>query len=454
MATSNGSFANAAAGVGTRGKPIKCKAAVAWGPGEPLVIEEVEVAPPERLEVRVKVLFTSICHTDLSAWKGENELHRKFPRIFGHEAAGVVESVGEGVDGLAPGDHIVPIFTGECGECVYCESDKTNLCQTYRVDPLKGTMLSDNGTRFSAVDKSGLRQPVYHFLNTSTFTEYTVLDAACAVKVNEKAPLEKMYLLSCGISTGVGAAWNTANVSAGSTVAVFGLGAVGLAVVEGSRLRGAARIIGVDINPEKFTKGKEMGVTDFIDSKTCDKPVHEVIREMTNGGVDYSFECTGLNEVLREAFVSTHDGWGLTVVLGIHATPKMMPLHPMELFDGRRITGSVFGDFKGKSQLPDLVDKCINGEVNINFDAFITHKMPFSDINKAFQLLEEGKSLRRGIMCPVDLNPLRDRNKVILGLSERTYVENVLKRYSMRAYDATSVPVVKGDRSDDIITQT
>ncbi|KAJ1262534.1 hypothetical protein BS78_09G115600 [Paspalum vaginatum] len=411
MATSNGSFANAAAGVvGTRGKPIKCKAAVAWAPGEPLVIEEVEVAPPERLEVRVKVLFTSICHTDLSAWKGENELHRKFPRILGHEAAGVVESVGEGVDGLTPGDHIVPIFTGECGECVYCESDKTNLCRTYRVDPLKGTMLSDNGTRFSVVDKSGLRQPVYHFLNTSTFTEYTVLDAACAVKVNQKAPLEKMYLLSCGISTGVGAAWNTANVSAGlllqysglvllvsnagSTVAVFGLGAVGLAVVEGARLRGAARIIGVDINPKKFTKGKEMGVTDCIDSKTCDKPVHEVIGEMTNGGADYSFECTGFNDVLREAFVSTHDGWGLTVVLGIHATPEMMPLHPMELFDGRRITGCVFGDFKGKSQLPDLVDKCINGEVNINFDAFITHKMPFSDINKAFQLLEEGKSLR------------------------------------------------------------
>ncbi|KAK8445235.1 hypothetical protein SEVIR_9G289100v4 [Setaria viridis] len=392
-ANGNGSLANG--GSGTRGKPIKCKAAVAWGPGEPLSLEEVEVAPPGRLEVRVKVLFTSICHTDLSAWKGETEMHRKFPRIFGHEAAGVVESVGDGVEDLVPGDHVIPIFTGECRECVYCGSDKTNLCGTYRVNPFKSTMTSDGGTRFAVVDaSSGERQPVYHFLNTSTFAEYTVLDAACAVKVHPKAPLEKMCLLSCGISTGVGAAWNTANVSTGSTVAVLGLGAVGLAVAEGARLRGAARIIGVDINPEKFTKGKEMGVTDFIDSKACDKPVHEVIREMTDGGVDYSFECTGINDVLREAFLSTHDGWGLTVVLGIHATPKMMPLHPMELFDGRRITGCAFGDFKGKSQLPDLVDKCINGEVNINFDGFITHKLPFSDINKAFQLLEEGKSLR------------------------------------------------------------
>ncbi|KAF8652790.1 hypothetical protein HU200_062688 [Digitaria exilis] len=388
----NGGFVNGAC---TQGKPIKCKAAVAWGPGEPLVMEEVELAPPGRLEVRVKLLFTSICHTDLSFLKGENELQRKFPRVLGHEAAGVVESVGEGVEDLAPGDHVVPIFNGECGSCAYCDSGKTNLCGPYRVDPFKSTMTSDGGTRFSVVDRSsGDRRPVYHFLNTSTFAEYTVLDAACAVKVHPEAPLEKMCLLSCGISTGVGAAWNTANVSAGSTVAVFGLGAVGLAVAEGARLRGAARIIGVDINTGKFTKGKEMGITDFIDSKASDKPVHEVIREMTDGGVDYSFECTGINGVLRESFLSTHDGWGLTVVLGIHATPKMLPLHPMELFDGRRITGCVFGDMKGKSQLPGIVDKCMNGELKLNFDGFITHRMPFSDINEAIRLLEEGKSLR------------------------------------------------------------
>ncbi|KAL5229770.1 hypothetical protein ABZP36_028546 [Zizania latifolia] len=347
------------------------------------------------MEVRVKVLFTSICHTDLSAWKGENELQRKFPRILGHEAAGVVESVGEGVDDLAAGDHVVPVFTGECGACAHCESGKTNLCKTYRVDPFKSTMVTDGGTRFTVVDRSsGERRPVYHFLNTSTFAEYTVIDAACVVKINPRAPLHKMCLLSCGLSTGLGAAWNTANVSKGTTVAIFGLGAIGLAVAEGARLRGASRIIGVDVKPEKFAKGKEMGITDFINSKASGKPVHEVIREMTDGGVDYSFECTGINDVLREAFVSTHDGWGLTVVLGIHATPRMLPLHPMELFNGRRITGCVFGDFKAKSQLPQLVDRCLQGEVKINFDGFITHEMPFEDINKAFQLLEEGKSLR------------------------------------------------------------
>lgn len=381
-------------GGSTKGKPIKCKAAVAWGPGEPLVMEEVQVAPPARMEVRVKVLFTSICHTDLSFWRGENERQRRFPRIFGHEAAGVVESVGEGVEDLAPGDHVVPIFNGECGTCAYCHSSATNLCGTYRVDAFKSTMVSDDGTRFSVVNTSGDTVPVYHFLNTSTFAEYTVLDAACAVKINPAAPLEKMCLLSCGISTGVGAAWNTANVSKGSTVAIFGLGAVGLAVGEGARIRGASRIIGVDINSEKFAKGKEMGITDFINSKACGKPVHEVIRELTDGGVDYSFECSGNVDVLREAFVSTHDGWGLTVVLGIHPTPRMMPLHPMELFDGRRIIGCVFGDFKGKSQLPLLVDQYMQGEVKINFDGFITHEMPFSEINEAFRLLEEGKSLR------------------------------------------------------------
>ncbi|KAJ4807104.1 alcohol dehydrogenase [Rhynchospora pubera] len=379
----------------TVGHPITCKAAIVWGPSEPLVVQEVRVDLPKRLEVRMKVLYTSICHTDLSAWKGENESQRAYPRILGHEAAGVVESVGEGVEDLKPGDHVVPIFTGECGNCSYCKSDMTNLCGDFRVNPLKSTMVGDGKTRFSAVGPTGGDPvPVYHFLNTSTFSEYTVLDSACVVKINPNAPLERMCLLSCGISTGVGAAWNTANVTEGSTVAIFGLGAVGLAVAEGSRLRGASKIIGVDINPDKFAKGEEMGITDFINSKECNKPVNQVIKEMTNGGVDYSFECAGNLDVLREAFISTHDGWGRTIVLGIHPTPRMLPLHPMELFDGRRITGCVFGDFKGKSQLPDIVDKCMKGEIKINFDGFITHELPFEEINQAFQLLEEGKSLR------------------------------------------------------------
>ncbi|CAN6480426.1 unnamed protein product [Victoria cruziana] len=372
---------------GTQGKVITCKAAVLWGPNEPFVIEEIQVEPPQPLEVRIKVLYTSICHTDLSFWKGENEAQQKFPRILGHEAAGIVESVGEGVADLKPGDHVVPIFNGECGDCAYCRSEKTNLCGKYRVDPFRSTMLNDGRTRFSVRG-----QPVYHFLSTSTFSEYTVLDYACVVKVDRKAPLEKMCLLSCGVSTGVGAVWNAAKMEAGATVAVFGLGGVGLAVAEGARVSGASRIIGVDINPDKFPKAKRMGVTDFVNPKDYDRPVHQVIGELIEGGVDYSFECTGNYEVLREAFVSTHDGWGRTIIVGIHASPKMLPLHPMELFNGREIIGSTFGGFKGRTQLPGLAHRCMKGEVNL--EGFITHELRLQEINDAFKLLIEGRSLR------------------------------------------------------------
>ncbi|XP_043715176.1 alcohol dehydrogenase-like 4 [Telopea speciosissima] len=378
----------------TKGKVITCKAAVVWGPGQPISIEEVQVHPPQKMEVRMKVLYTSICHTDLSAWKGENEAQQMYPRILGHEAAGIVESVGEGVLDMREGDNVVPIFNGECGDCSYCKSDKTNLCKRFRVNPMKAVMVNDWKTRFWTRDG---QKPIYHFLNTSTFVEYTVLDSACVVKIDANAPLRKMSLLSCGVSTGIGAAWNTANVQEGSSVAIFGLGAVGLAVAEGARLRGASQIIGIDINSEKFIKGKTVGINHFINpndlpNEKGQKAVHEIIQEMTKGGVDYSFECSGNLEVLREAFLSTHDGWGLTVVLGIHPTPRMLPLHPMELFDGRRIVGSVFGDFKGKTQLPHFALECMHGVVNL--DGFISHELPFAEINEAFQLLADGKALR------------------------------------------------------------
>ncbi|KAL2516639.1 Alcohol dehydrogenase-like 3 [Abeliophyllum distichum] len=372
----------------TVGKVITCKAAVAYSPGQPLVVEEILVDPPHKMEVRIKILFTSICHSDLSAWQGENEAQQVYPRILGHEASGLVESVGEGVTDMEIGDHVVPIFNGECGDCVYCKSEKTNLCDKFRVNAFKSVMTNDGKTRFSTKDG----KPIYHFLNTSTFSEYTVLDSACVVKIDQKAPLKKMTLLSCGVSTGLGAVWNTAKVQAGATVAVFGLGAVGLAVVEGARTRGASRIIGVDVNSDKRVKGEAIGITDFINPKDTENPVHQQIKEMTNGGVCYSFECAGNLDVLREAFLSTHGGWGLTVVLGIHPTARMLPLHPMELFDGRRIVGSVFGDFKGKSQLPHFVNQCMNGVVKL--DEFITHEMPFANINQALQLLIDGKSLR------------------------------------------------------------
>ncbi|KAF9591495.1 hypothetical protein IFM89_004549 [Coptis chinensis] len=372
----------------TRGKVINCKAAVVYGPEEPLVIEEVQVAPPQKMEVRIKILYTSICHTDLSAWIGENENQRVYPRILGHEAAGIVESVGEGVVDMKEGDHVIPIFNGECGDCVYCKSEKTNLCGKYRVNPMKSVMDIDGKPRFSTPDG----KPIYHFLSTSTFSEYTVLDSACVVKIDSKAPLKKMSLLSCGVSTGVGAVWNTANVHSGASVAIFGLGAVGLAAAAGAKSRGATRIIGVDINKDKFIKGKAMGMTEFINPKDLNRPVHEEIKELTDGGVHYTFECSGNLDVLREAFLSTHDGWGLTVILGIHPTPRMLPIHPMELFDGRKIVGSVFGDFKGKTQLPHFAEECMRGVVNL--DEFITHELPFSKINEAFQLLIDGKSLR------------------------------------------------------------
>ncbi|BAT84118.1 hypothetical protein LR48_Vigan03g093900 [Vigna angularis] len=390
MANENGS-SNSKPTRDTKGKIITCKAAVAYGPGEPFVVEEILVHPPQKFEVRVKILYTSICHTDLSAWRGENESQRAYPRILGHEASGIVESVGEGVSEVEEGDTVVPIFNGECGECCYCKSEKSNKCERYGVNPMKKVMEGDGRSRFSTVDG----KPIFHFLNTSTFSEYTVVDSACVVSFRHSdhtLTTKNLTLLSCGVSTGVGAAWNIANVHSGSSVAVFGLGAVGLAVAEGARARGASRIIGVDINPDKFIKAKAMGVTDFINPKDEEKPLYERIRKMTDGGVDYSFECTGNVDVLRDAFLSAHAGWGLTVILGIHASPSLLPIHPMELFHGRSIIGSVFGGFKGKSQLPNFATQCGNGVVKL--DNFITHELPIEEIDKAFDLLITGKSLR------------------------------------------------------------
>ncbi|XP_071706862.1 alcohol dehydrogenase-like 4 isoform X2 [Rutidosis leptorrhynchoides] len=339
------------------GKEITCTAAVAWGPGEPFSIQQIRVKPPQKMEVRIKIHFTSICHTDLSAWKGQNESQRVYPRIFGHEASGIVESVGEGVEDMKEGDHVLTIFNGECGECVYCKSKTSNLCEKFRVNPFQSVMRNDGKTRFYTLDG----KPIYHFLNTSTFSEYTVVDSACVVKIDPKAPLNKMTLLSCCLSTGFGAVISTANVQQGSTISVFGLGAVGLAVIQGAKTRGASKIIGVDINDDKRIKGEIMGMTEFINPNNLKEPVHE--------------------------------GWGLTIILGIHPTPRMLPLHPMELFDGRTITGSVFGGCKGKTQIPFFVDDCMKPE-GVPLDEFITHELSFNDIDQAFELLIQGKSLR------------------------------------------------------------
>jgi len=371
----------------TAGKVITCRAAVAWGPKQPLVIEEIQVDPPQAMEVRIKITHTSVCQTDIALWVGGDETLQAFPRIFGHEGAGIVESVGEGVTDIKEGDHVIPLFTGECGDCVCCKSNRTNKCDNFKIDLTRSVMRNDGKTRFSIRGK-----PVYHFMSTSTFSEYTVVDYACVVKINPEAPLNKACLLACGITTGVGAALYIANIEPGSTVAIFGLGTVGLAVSEGARMRGASRIIGIDTNPTKFMKASALGVTDCINPKDHEKPIHEVIREMTDGGVCFSFECLGNTDVLYEAFLATRESLGVTVLLGLDMSPRKISFHPCELF-ARRIVATTFGGVKGKSQLPYLVDTLLmNKEMRV--EEFITHELPFSEINKAFELLLEGKSLR------------------------------------------------------------
>ncbi|KZV23172.1 alcohol-dehydrogenase family protein [Dorcoceras hygrometricum] len=296
---------------GSTGKVIRCKAAVAWEAGKPLVIEEVEVAPPQEKEVRLKILFTSLCHTDLFFWEAQGQTPL-FPRIFGHEAGGIVESVGEGVTELKPGDHVLPVFTGECKECRHCKSAESNMCETLRINTDRGVMLSDGKSRFS---KDG--KPIYHFLGTSTFSEYTVVHVGCVAKINPAAPLDKVCVLSCGISTGLGATMNVAKPTKGSTVAIFGLGAVGLAAAEGARICGASRIIGVDLNSDRFDEARKFGMTEFVNPKDHDRPVQEVIAEMTDGGVDRSVECTGNINVMISAFECVHDGWGVAVLVGV-----------------------------------------------------------------------------------------------------------------------------------------
>ncbi|KAB1210314.1 Alcohol dehydrogenase 1 [Morella rubra] len=378
----------------TAGQVIHCKAAVAWEAGKPLKIEEVEVAPPQVMEVRLKILFTSLCHTDVYFWeaKGQTPL---FPRIFGHEAGGIVESVGEGVTDLKPGDHVLPVFTGECKECRHCKSEESNMCDLLRINTDRGVMLSDGKTRFSI---NG--QPIYHFVGTSTFSEYTVVHVGCVAKINPAAPLDKVCILSCGISTGLGATLNVAKPKKGSTVAIFGLGAVGLAAAEGARIAGASRIIGVDLNTNRFNEAKKFGVTEFVNPKDHDKPVQEVIAQMTGGGVDRSIECTGSINAMISAFECVHDGWGVAVLVGVPSKDDAFKTHPINVLNERTLKGTFFGNYKPRSDLPSVVEKYMNKELQL--EKFITHQVPFSEINKAFDYMlkefEEKRNRNRGNM--------------------------------------------------------
>ncbi|HHQ4892136.1 TPA: S-(hydroxymethyl)glutathione dehydrogenase/class III alcohol dehydrogenase [Aeromonas veronii] len=364
---------------------IKCKAAIAWGPGQPLSIEEVEVMPPQAGEVRVRIVATGVCHTDAFTLSGEDP-EGVFPCILGHEGGGIVESVGEGVTSVKVGDHVIPLYTPECGECNFCKSGKTNLCQKIRTTQGKGLM-PDGTTRFS---KDG--QPIYHYMGTSTFSEYTVLPEISIAKVDPAAPLEEVCLLGCGVTTGIGAVMNTAKVKEGESVAIFGLGGIGLSAVIGARLAKAGRIIAIDINESKFELARKLGATDCINPNDYDKPIQEVIVELTDGGVDFSFECIGNVKVMRAALECCHKGWGESVIIGVAGAGQEISTRPFQLVTGRVWRGSAFGGVRGRSELPSYVQRYMQGEFRL--DDFITHTMGLEQINEAFDLMHQGKSIR------------------------------------------------------------
>lgn len=369
----------------TTGQVIKCKAAVAWEAKKPLVIEEIEVAPPRAGEVRIKVVATGVCHTDAYTLDGHDP-EGLFPSVLGHEGGGIVESVGEGVTTVQPGDHVIPLYIPECGECKFCKSPKTNLCGKIRTTQGRGVM-PDGSSRFTCKGKT-----LYHFMGCSTFSQYTVVAEISVSKVPLNAPLDKVCLLGCGISTGYGAAINTAKVEEGSTCAIWGLGAVGLAVALGCKARKAARIIGVDINEDKFETAKQFGVTEFVNPKKLEKPVPEAIVEMTDGGCDYTFECIGNVATMRAALESCHKGWGESVIIGLAAAGQEISTRPFQLVTGRVWRGSAFGGWKSRSSVPRLVDDYLNKKLLV--DEFVTFTKPLEEINEAFSLMHAGKSLR------------------------------------------------------------
>eukprot|EP00510_Aplanochytrium_minuta_P000520 CAMPEP_0184012538 /NCGR_PEP_ID=MMETSP0954-20121128/4477_1 /TAXON_ID=627963 /ORGANISM="Aplanochytrium sp, Strain PBS07" /LENGTH=356 /DNA_ID=CAMNT_0026292555 /DNA_START=147 /DNA_END=1217 /DNA_ORIENTATION=+ len=354
----------------------------------------VSVAPPQEGEVRIKIAATALCHTDAYTLSGLDP-EGKFPCILGHEAAGIVESVGPGVESVQPGDHVIPCYQACCYQCEFCKNPKTNLCSAVRKWTGNGVMRSGESSRFKYDG-----EPVYHFMGTSTFSEYTVVHEEAVAKVDKSAPLDKICLLGCGVSTGWGAVWNTAKCEVGCTAAVFGLGAVGLSVIEALKQAGASRIIAVDTNKEKFALAREWGATDCVNPKTFGRSVQELIVEMTRGGVDYAFECIGNVKVMRSALECCHKGWGECVIIGVAAAGEEISTRPFQLVTGRVWKGTAFGGWKSRRQVPDLVDMYMDDKVDI--DRYITHTMPFDNINEAFALLHEGKCLR----CVLYFNPI------------------------------------------------
>ena len=360
------------------------RAAVAFEAGKPLSMETVSLEGPTAGEVMVEIKATGICHTDAYTLSGADP-EGLFPAVMGHEGAGVVVEVGAGVTTVAPGDHVIPLYTPECRQCKFCLSGKTNLCGAIRETQGQGLM-PDGTSRFSLNGET-----IFHYMGTSTFSNFTVLPEIAVAKIREDAPFDKVCYIGCGVTTGLGAVMNTAKVEAGSNVAVFGLGGIGLNVIQGARIVGADRIIGVDVNPGKRELAEKFGMTDFIDARNEEDVVAAIV-DMTDGGVDYSFECIGNVEVMRQALECCHKGWGESIIIGVAGSGQEIATRPFQLVTGRVWRGTAFGGAKGRSEVPRIVDWYMDGKINI--DDLITHTMSLDAINDAFDLMHEGKSIR------------------------------------------------------------
>ncbi|KAF8138673.1 chaperonin 10-like protein [Boletus edulis] len=376
----------------TVGQVIKCKAAVCWGAGESLKIEEVEVAPPKAHEVRIKILHTGICHTDEYTRSGKDS-QGLFPVILGHEGGGIVESIGEGVTSVAPGDCVIPLYTAECRECKFCKSGKTNLCGKVRSTQGQGLM-PDSTSRFTCRG-----QPVHHFMGTSTFSQYTVVADVSVVAVNKTAPLDKVCLLGCGITTAWGAVVKQPGIK-DSTVAVFGCGAIGLGVISTAAVVGASRIIAVDINSGKKDWALKMGATEFVNPTELPggRRIQDHLVEITDGGFDFTFDATGNVQVMRVALEACHKGWGVSTIIGVAAAGQEIATRPFQLVTGRTWRGTAFGGVKGRTELPGLVEDYLNGKLKI--DEYVTHHRKFEEINEGFHDMHRGDCIR----CVVDMS--------------------------------------------------
>jgi len=367
---------------------MKSRAAVAFSAGQPLEIVEVDLEGPKAGEVLVEIKATGICHTDAFTLSGDDP-EGAFPAILGHEGAGIVQEVGPGVTSLAVGDTVIPLYTPECRQCDFCLHPKTNLCQSIRSTQGQGLM-PDGTSRFSLDGK-----PILHYMGCSTFSNYTVLPEIALAKIRPDAPFDKVCYIGCGVTTGVGAVAFDAKVEPGSTVAVFGLGGIGLNVIQGARMVGADRIIGIDINASKVQLGEQFGMTDFINPSDVDDVTAAII-DLTNGGVDYSFECIGNVNTMRQALECCHKGWGESYIIGVAGAGQEISTRPFQLVTGRAWKGTAFGGARGRTDVPRIVDWYMNGKISI--DPLITHTMPLDEINSAFDLMHEGKSIRSVVM--------------------------------------------------------